>query len=61
MQGYQIHTTVTRGNRCLIDLHTIANITSVSALGSGRDLIVPTSPGHARIPNAYPPNRHRRR
>ena len=61
MQGYQIHEIVTRGDSCLIDLHAIASATSASAMGNGKDPIVPTSPGHARIPNAYPPNRRRRR
>ncbi len=70
MQGYQINATVTRDDCCLIYLHATASTTSASAVESGGNLtalialialIVPTSPGRARIPNAYPPNRHRRR
>jgi len=61
MQEYQIYETATRGDCCLIDLHAIAETTSALAVVSRRDFVVPTSPGHARIPNAYPPNRRRRR
>ena len=61
MQGYQIYATVTRDDCCLIHLHTTVSTTSTSAVGDWGDCIVPTPPGHARIPNAYPPNRRRQR
>jgi len=61
MQGYQIYATVTRDDCRLIHLHAIASTTSASAVEDRGDRIVPAPPGHARTPNAYPPNRCRRR
>ncbi len=61
MQGYQIRTTITRDDCCLIALHVIASSISALAVVSLGDFVMPTSPGHANIPNDYPPNRRRRR
>ena len=61
MQGYQTYTMVIRDDCRLMDLHAIVSTTGASTMEGRGDLIVPAPPGHARTPNAYPPNRRRRR
>jgi hypothetical protein len=61
MRGYQIDTMVVRDDYRLIDLRAIASTSSALAVEGRRDRTVPAPPGHARTPNAYPPNRRRRR
>ena len=61
MQGYQGYAMVITNDCRLIDSHAIASTTSASAVEGRGDHIVPAPPGHARILNAYPPNRRRRR